>query len=274
MVINTNLSSLSAANALAQSSSMLAKSLQRLSTGSKINSPEDDAAGLAVSMRFSAQINRIQAASDNVGNAISFSQTQDGFLQKVNDALNRMSELAVSAQDVTKTDSDRSQYQSEFNTLQAYITDVANKTYNGVALFAAATLSVTIDGDPTATTKFDMTSINLNSGNIASAVTTTGAIDISNINDATTALGTIKNAINDLATFRGDIGANISRLTMTSDQLSVLSQNLSAANSRITDVDVAQESSQFARYNILVQAGTAMLAQANASPQSALRLLQ
>jgi flagellin len=274
MVINTNQSALSSATALAQSSSMLSKSLQRLSTGSKINSPADDAAGLAVSMRFSAQINRIQSANDNVGNAISFSQTQDGFLQKVNDALNRMSELAVSAQDVTKTDGDRSKYQAEFNTLQNYIADVAGKNFNGVALFAAATLSVTTDGDPTANTKFDMGGVNLNSGNIASAITATNAIDIGTVGAATTALTTVKSAIDDLATFRGNIGANISRLTMTSDQLGVLKQNLSAANSRITDVDVAQESSQFARYNILVQAGTAMLAQANASPQSALRLLQ
>lgn len=269
MVINTNLSALSGANALAQSSSMLAKSLQRLSTGSKINSPEDDAAGLAVSMRFSAQINRIQAANDNVSNAISFSQTQDGFLQKVNDALNRMSELAISAQDVTKTDADRGQYQLEFSTLQAYITDVAGKDFNGVSLFSSTTLSVTTDGD---TGKFSMTSVNLGTGNVNSALAT--SVSIGSTTAASSALDTVKNAIDALATFRADIGANIARLTMTGDQLGVLKQNLSSANSRIADVDVAQESSQFARYNILVQAGTAMLAQANASPQSALRLLQ
>src|SRR5438552_5083399 len=114
MVINTNLSALSSARLLADSSSMLAKSLARLSSGSKITSPEDDAAGLAVSLRFDAQINRTAAANNNVGSAISFSQTQDGFLQKIGKALDRMSELSILSQDVTKTDTDRSLYNSEF----------------------------------------------------------------------------------------------------------------------------------------------------------------
>jgi flagellin len=269
MVINTNQSALSGANALAQSSSMLSKSLQRLSTGSKLNSPADDAAGLAVSMRFSAQINRTQAATDNVGNAISFSQTQDGFLGKVNDALNRMSELSVAAQDTTKTDGDRAKYQAEFSTLQKYITDVAGKDFNGVSLFGSTGNTVTTDGD---TAKYTMNAVNLNGTTMAAATAATVKIDTAT--NAASALTSVKNAIDQLATDRGQIGANISRLNMTSDQLGILKQNLSAANSRITDVDVAQESSQFARYNILVQAGTAMLAQANASPQSALRLLQ
>src|SRR5436190_19704806 len=110
MVINTNVSALSSARLLSESSAMLNKSLARLSSGSKIVSPEDDAAGLAVSMRFDAQINRTRAAGTNVGNAISFSQTQDGFMQKVSKALDRMSELAILSQDVTKTDADRSLY--------------------------------------------------------------------------------------------------------------------------------------------------------------------
>jgi len=269
MVINTNISALSSATALSQSSSMLAKSLQRLSTGSKINQPQDDAAGLAVSMRFSAQINRTQAANDNIGNAISFSQTQDGFLQKVSGALNRMSELAVASQDTTKTTSDLAKYQAEFGTLQSYITDVASKDFNGVSLFGATGLNVTTDGD---TAKFGMSAVNLSTG--AYSTVTAGTTKVDSATNAATALTNVKNAIDLLATDRGNIGANISRLTYTSDQLGILKQNLSAANSRITDVDVAQESSQFARYNILVQAGTAMLAQANAAPQSALRLLQ
>ena len=117
---------------------MLAKSLARLSSGSKIVSPEDDAAGLAVATRFDAQINRITAASNNVSNAISFNQTQDGFLKKVTKALDRMSELAILSQDVTKTDDDRALYDAEFTTLGAYIDDVATKEFNGVALFDGA----------------------------------------------------------------------------------------------------------------------------------------
>src|SRR3954465_14091778 len=147
MVINTNVSAQSSASKLAESSSMLSKSLARLSSGSKIVSPEDDAAGLAVSMRFTAGINRNSAAINNVGNAISFSQTQDGFLGKVGKALDRMSELSILSQDVTKTDSDRSLYNAEFTTLAAYITNVAGKDFNGVTLFSSSALTVTTDGD-------------------------------------------------------------------------------------------------------------------------------
>ena len=124
MVINTNMSAQTGARNLAASQSKLAESLARLSSGSKIVSPDDDAAGLAVSLRFDAQIKRTNAASANVSNAISFNQTEDGFLKKIGDALNRMSELSISSQDVTKTDSDRALYDKEFQTLAAYVTSV------------------------------------------------------------------------------------------------------------------------------------------------------
>lgn len=266
MVINTNISAQSSARLLSESNTMLAKSLARLSSGSKIVSPEDDAAGLAVSMRFDAQVKRTAAANANVGNAISFNQTQDGFLQKVGKALDRMSELSILAQDVTKTDSDRTLYNSEFSTLSAFITTSAGKDFNGVSLFSANALTVTIDGD---TGTFSMAGINLGTAAYTGA---TGA-NVSTTTAAAAALVSVKSAINQLATDRATLGANISRLTFTSEQLGVLKDNLTAANSRIKDVDVAEESTQFARYNILVQAGTAMLAQANAVPQSALRLL-
>ena len=245
---------------------MLSKSLSRLSSGSKITSPEDDAAGMAVSMRFEARINRTAAANANVGNAISFSQTQDGFMKKIGKALDRMSELSVLAQDVTKTDSDRTLYNSEFSTLASYITNTASKDFNGVTLFSSTAQSVTSDGDAGT---FSMTGINLG----ASEYTTATASNVSTASGASTALTNVKSAITKLATDRATVGANMARLTYTSEQLGVMKDNLSAANSRITDVDVAEESTQFARYNILVQAGTSMLAQANTAPQSALRLL-
>ncbi|MBX3743700.1 MAG: flagellin [Verrucomicrobiae bacterium] len=266
MVINTNTSAQSSARLLSESSSMLSKSLARLSSGSKIVSPEDDAAGMAVSTRFDAQVNRITAANNNVNNAISFSQTQDGFLKKVGKALDRMSELAVLSQDVTKQDADRDLYDAEFTTLKAYIGDVAAKEFNGVSLFNGASLGVTKDEDGN---KYNMTAVDLD----ATAVSTLASDDIKTTTAAATALDNVKTAITALATDRANVGANISRLTYTSEQLGVLKDNLSAANSRIKDVDVAEESTRFARYNILVQAGTAMLAQANANPQSALRLL-
>jgi len=267
MVINTNISAQSSASLLAQSSVMLSKSLARLSSGSKITTPADDAAGLAVSLNFAAQIKRTNAANNNVGNAISFSQTQDGFLQKVGKALDRMSELSILSQDVTKTDSDRSLYNAEFTTLAAYITNVAGKDFNGVTLFSSTALTVTTDGD---TGTFSMTGVNL--GGTAYTNATGAAVDTSS--NAASALTKIKLAITQLGTDRAQLGANMTRLTYTSEQLGILSDNLAAANSRITDVDVAQESTQFARYNILVQSGTAMLAQANALPNSTLRLLQ
>lgn len=245
---------------------MLAKSLARLSSGLKITSPEDDAAGMAVSMKFDAQINRTGAAKSNVTNAISFSQTQDGFMQKVGKALDRMSELAILSQDVTKADSDRALYNSEFSTLGAYVDNVATKDFNGVSLFTGSALSVTQDSEGGT---FSNTGVNLAAG----AYTTATGSTIGTTSAAATALTNVKAAINQLATDRATVGANISRLSFTSDQLGVLRDNLSAANSRIKDVDVAEESTRFARYNILVQAGTAMLAQANATPQSALRLL-
>ena len=274
MVINTNVSAQSSSRLLADSSAKLSKSLARLSSGSKIVSPEDDAAGMAVSMRFDAQINRIAAADANVGNAISYSQTQDGFLQKVGKALDRMSELATLAQDVTKQDSDRALYSKEFKTLQNYVVDIGKKSFNGISLFTATTLMVTTDSDSISTaTGFGMAGVDLLvNSNYATAITA-GSASIATQTAAAASLQMVMGAIGQLAQDRANIGASIVRLNSTHDQLGVLKDNMAAANSRIKDVDVADESTQFARYNILVQAGTAMLAQANTSPQSALRLL-
>ena len=226
-------------------------------------------------MRFDAQTNRIGAASSNVGNAISFNQTQDGFLQKVGKALDRMSELSILAQDATKSSADVALYNKEFQKLGDYIDDLGKKEFNGVSLFAAGAgtgtgLSVTTDSDAR---KLNTDGVDLGTGTAYAAVTAS-SVDISTSTNANTALGLVKSAITQLATDRAAIGSNISVLKSYTDQLGVLKDNLSAANSRIKDTDVAEESTQFARYNILVQAGTAMLAQANASSQSALRLLQ
>ena len=267
MVINTNLSAESSARLLMQSQTQLSQSLARLSSGTKINSPADDSAGLAVSMNLTAQMGRNTAANDNVNNAISFNQTQDGYLQQVANALNRMSELAVQSQDVTKSDSDRSLYQQEFNTLATYIGSVSTKDFNGVSLFIGGSLNVTIDSDAST---FGMGGVDLTGATFSKLATND---TIGTIPKAQTALGDVKTAISQLAKDRALIGANIETLTAYGNQLSTLNNNLSAANSQITDVDVAQESTNYAKYNILVQTGTAMLAQANAMPQSVLKLL-
>ena len=269
MVINTNQQAMGASTLLMQSSSKLAQSLARLSSGSKINSPADDSAGLAVSMKLNAQIARINGASSNVGNAVSFSQTQDGYASKVNDALSRMSELAVLAQDVTKTTSDRALYNVEFKALGSYISNVATKDFNGVSLFAAGGGALNVTTDSEANT-FAMVGVDLMNN---TSYTNATAASIDTTANANTALGLIKTAISQLATDRANIGSNIESLGYYNDQLAALKNNLAAANSRITDVDVAQESTTYAKYNILVQSGTAMLAQANSLPQSVLKLL-
>jgi flagellin len=267
MVINTNIAAESSASLLATSSSNLAKSLQRLSSGSKIVTPQDDAAGLSVSMKFDAQSARISATTNNASNAISYAQTQDGYPQQVGKALNRMSELTVSAQDVTKTDTDRSLYDAEYQQLASYITNVSSKDFNGVSLFDANAKSVTIDSDAST---WDMAAIDLSDAAYTGATT---GMSIASTGAAVTALANVKTAISQLATNRATIGASLARLNYTHDQLSVQKVNINAANSAIIDVDVAQESTNYAKQNILVQSGTAMLAQANTMPQSVLRLL-
>jgi flagellin len=267
MVINTNVAAQTSASNLMASQSALSRSLARLSSGSKIVNPADDAAGLAVSMRLDAQVQRTNAAKSNVSNAMSFTQTQDGYLKRISKALDRMSELAILAQDGTKSDADRVLYNNEFSQLTAYVTSASTKDFNGVSLFGSQAMNVTIDSEGAT---FAMQALDLGSATYtnatASTITTTSA--------ASTALADVKAAIVQIASDRAMIGAYQARLNSTSEQLTVSAENLTAASSVIKDVNVAEESTRFARENILVQSGTAMLAQANQLPQSVLRLLQ
>ena len=267
MVINTNTSAQVSANNLQASNTALSRSLARLSSGSKIVNPSDDAAGLAVASRMDAQVQRLAAANSNVGNAISFTQTQDGYLKKITKALDRMSELAMLAQDVTKTDADRSLYNVEFQKLGEYIGTAAGKTFNGVPLFSGTALNVTQDAEGNT---FAMDGVSITTG----AYTTAIGSNVSSIANAQTALTNVIAAITQVANDRATIGAFQSRLNFTAEQITISRENLTAASSRIKDVDVAQETTEYARANILVQSGTAMLAQANQMPQSVLRLLQ
>ncbi len=267
MVINTNIAAESIASLLAASSANFAKSLQRLSSGSKITSPADDPAGLAVSMGFMAQSGQIDAASSNVANATSFTQTQDGFLQQVSTALTRMSQLCISAEDGTMTETDRTNMKAEFDQLAQYIGTVAKQSFNGVSMFTSAALGVTIDSQGT---QWNMAAVDFTNGAYTGVVT---GLDISSTAGAATALTAVTSAINQLGKDSANVGANLTRLQYTSNQLSVEKTNIDAANSAIADVDVAQESTTYAKLNILVQSGTAMLAQANVMPQSVLKLL-
>jgi len=269
VVINTNYSATIASNNLAQSNAMLQKSLNRLSSGSKIVSPADDAGGLAVSMKLSAAAVRQGAVSTNVSNAISLLQSQDGAMKVTSKVLERISELKVLYGDLTKSPSDKANYDAEFVSLQSQLRANASENFNGVALFGSnnvGSIAVTEDAQTSVTIAArDLTSTATGVGVVTNTtVTTLSGIQLSDITTA----------IQNVATFRATNGSEQSRLGFANELVTVNKSNLEAANSRITDVDVAAESTQLARFNILVQAGTAMLSQANQSAQSALKLLQ
>ncbi|MEY4690818.1 MAG: hypothetical protein RIT19_1143 [Verrucomicrobiota bacterium] len=266
MIISSNLAAQSAANDLTKTSAALTKSLAKLSSGSRIVNAYDDAAGVAISLRFDAKIERANAARDNVANAMSFTNTQDGYLKRISTTLNRMSELAMLSLDGTKSNADRALYENEYTQLSSYITNVAGKEFNGVNLFSNATVSSVIDSEGTT---FDMGGVNLASLTYT-AVTSSS---IASTSAATTALTDIRTAITQLASDRATIGAFQSRLNMANEGLAATIENFTAASSVIKDVDVARESTEFSRQNILNQSTTAMLAQANQLPQSVLRLL-
>ena len=268
VVINTNYSATVAANNLASSNSMLQKSLNRLSSGSKIVSPADDAGGLAVSMKLSAAARRSGAAVINVSNTVSYLQTQDGVLKVAGKVLDRMGELRTLYTDPTKNDTDKANYDAEFTSLQEQLRSLSAETFNGNALLGSTGLSVPVTED-------GVTTVAISARNLADATAGIGTLTasgISNLGDLN--LTDITTALQNVATMRATNGAEQSRLTFASELLTVNKANLEAATSRIVVVDVAEESTQLARWNTLVQAGTAMLTQANQSAQTALRLLQ
>jgi flagellin len=252
VVINTNFAATVAANNLASSNQALQKSLNRLSSGSKIVTPSDDAGGLAVSMKLSAAAKRSGAAATNIGNAVSFLQTQDGVFKVTGKILDRMSELATLNTDPTKSSSDKANYGTEFTALSSELSKLGSEQFNGISLFDSVSVNTTESGGGAIST----TSYTMASG-----------LAIGTLSGITTAIQT-------LATARAANGAAQSRLGFAGEVLTVNKTNLEAANSRIVDVDVASESTQLARWNILVQSGTAMLAQANQTAQTALKLLQ
>ena len=280
VVINTNSAATSAVYNLSNTNVNLQRSLNRLSSGSRINSSFDDAGGLAVSMKMSASIRRTDATLANVNNSLSFLQTQDGVLKTADKILNRMSELSTLAQDVTKTTTDLSLYNTELNQLKGQLNLMVGEKFNGISLFnsgstsgldVASTLTVVTSHDGAQTVGITQADLDFISTSVG---TTTGAgMDIGSFTGAQAAVATIQTAIQNLATIRANNGAEQSRLTFASDMLAVNKTNLEAANSRILDVDVADESTKLARFNILQQAGTAMLAQANQATQSILRLI-
>jgi len=268
VVINTNQSASFASLNLTKSSDLLQKSLARLSSGSRISTPSDDAGGLAVSMKLATAIKRTDATAINVSNSLSFLQTQAGSLKSASSVLDRISELATLAADVTKSTADISNYNTEFSALTSELNKLASDCFNGITLFssgaAAGSLTVFLAQDGT-------TSMQITQSDLMNQITAVTA-DLSSLTGA--GISGVTSAIQNLATLMATNGAQSSRLQFALDSLNVNKVNLEAANSRIYDVDVAAETTKLARANILVQSGASMLTQANAASQIALKLLQ
>jgi flagellin len=241
----------------------LQQALAELSSGSKIVNPSDDAGGLAVSMRMNSTIDDTNAASANVANGQSFLQTQDGSLNVASSIMTRISELQTMSTDPTKNSGDIANYNAEFTQLQGQLTDLTQGTFNGVALFGGGSLSVGISADGALTQSISQANLSSDTSTI------TGASDLSALTSTQ-----ITTALTAIATMAATNGAQSSGLNFAAQTLSASSTNLQAAVGQITDVDVASESTELAKDNVLVQAGASMLSQANSSSQIALKLLQ
>ena len=265
MVINTNNNSLNAQRNLAASQSTLATSMQRLSSGLRINSAKDDAAGLAISDRMNAQIKGISVAVRNANDGISLAQTAEGALSTVTDVLQRMRELAVQAQNGSNGTTDRANLDTEYQQLSAEITRIAAQTkFNGTAIVGASAGA-------------QIFQIGANNGDtltITTATVTTVAGGLTTSALASTAVGALDTALDTITTSRATYGAYINRFNFAISNLQITGENQTAARGRIMDADFAAETANLARSQILQQAGTAMVAQANQLPNQVLSLLR
>jgi flagellin len=296
--ILSNAAANKASFSLNKNTAKLQKSLTRLSSGKKINNPYDDAGGLAVSMKLTSAISRNKSVISNIQNALSFAEVQDGALQSSATIINRMSELKSLSLDVIKSSADVANYDVEFKALQQQLHSIATEKFNGVSLFATDASSGTFGTNVVNVTIFTSDQggsgsvVSLSKGLLLSALNFTSASDTTNVAVGTAnskslanASGSTKVAISELsigfftkalenvATLRATNAAGMARLQLAEDHARLTKANLEAANSRIMDVDVAEESTRFAKYNILTQASAAMLSQANQSSATALMLL-
>ena len=265
MTINTNVVSLNAQRNLTTSQSSLATSMQRLSSGLRVNSAYDDAAGMAIADRMNAQIRGINVAVRNANDGISLAQTAEGALATITDALQRMRELAVQSLNGSNGSGDRSNLNTEYQQLSAEITRIAAQTkFNGTAIVGASAGAQTFQvganvGDTLTITTTQMTTV---AGDI---------LDTTNANTALTAIDAKLDVVN---TSRATYGAAMSRFSMAIQNLQISSENQAAARGRIMDADFAAETANLSRAQILQQAGSAMVAQANQLPNQVLALLR
>lgn len=272
--INTNMASLNTQRALTTSQSSLSTSMQRLSSGLRVNSARDDAAGLAIAERMNVQVRGMNVAMRNANDGISLLQTAEGALGKVGESLQRMRELAVQAANASNNATDRTNLDAEFQALTDEVTRVLDGTrFNGTSLLnAAATLTFQVGAGTTAATEqIAVSTTNLKTGAGIAAVL---GGDLTSAANATTAMGNLDTAIDEITTARASFGAVQNRFDSVISNLQTSAENLSAARGRIMDADYAQETANLSRTQILQQAGTAMVAQANQLPQGVLTLLR
>src|SRR6478736_6277973 len=287
--INTNIASLNAQRNLNMSQSALAVSMQRLSSGLRVNSAKDDAAGLAIAERMNAQVRGMNVAIRNANDGISLAQTAEGALGKIGDSLQRMRELAVQSANATNSASDRTNLDNEFAQLQSEISRVTGgTTFNGTSLFTGSpSFSFQVGAGTTANDTVSVSRNQLSGGTAGTsgALTSTDATDkvlatITTVSDISASASAATNAIKDIDVAldkvnseRATYGAAQNRFESVISNLQISSENVTAARSRIMDADFAKETAELTRTQILTQAGTAMLAQANQAPQSVLSLL-
>jgi flagellin len=274
LTINTNVASLNAQRSLSTTQLALSKSMERLSSGLRINRAGDDAAGLAISQNMQANIRSMNQAVRNANDGISLTQTAEGALNETSNILLRMRELGTQAASGTLTASQRDNIQVEFKNLQDEIDRIANVTdFNGTKLLSGNLSAGTSLQVGTGTTTSDTISVTITKADSATLSVGSTSTYVSTQAAAQSALSAIDSAISSVATMRGGLGAVQNRLQSTINNLQVAVENTSAANSRILDVDVAAETSNMTRAQILTQAGVSILSQANQSPQLALKLL-
>ena len=265
--VNTNLMSMTAQRNLSGTQTGLATAMERLSSGLRINSAKDDAAGLAIASRMNAQVRGMNVAIRNSGDAISLAQTAEGGLNEITNMLQRMRELAVQSANATNSATDRINLNAEFGELKTEITrQVGSTKFNGVAIIGAGAGANVFQVGANATDTISVTTVSM--------VAAAPAGDILNAGNATLALGTVDAALDLVTTNRATYGAIQNRFESVISNLQVASENQAAAAGRIMDADFAMETANLTRFQILQQAGTAMVAQANSAPQSILSLLQ
>ena len=264
-MINTNVVSLNAQRNLASSQNALATSMQRLSSGLRINSAKDDAAGLAIATRMDSQIRGTNVAIRNANDGISMAQTAEGAMSTVTDALQRMRELAVQAQNGSNSTSDRANLDTDYQQLSSEITRVASQTkFNGKAIVGASAGAQV----------FQVGANNGDTLTITTATVATVTGGLTTADAASTAVAALDTALDTITTTRATYGAAISRFGMAISNLSISNENQQAARGRIMDADFASETSNLSRSQILQQAGNAMVAQANQLPQQVMALLR